>query len=79
MLIFHYQNILAMRVATADSSQALEDIKVLSNALQISTVRDMLIYVARYILKSLITPKMRLAMKEALRYQKRRVKVKKSE
>ncbi len=57
---------LAIKVATAHSPQDLEDIRSLAKKLHISTPREMISSVTKYISKQLLTPAMKLAIRKSL-------------
>ncbi|MDQ6662263.1 MAG: hypothetical protein M3Z24_15015 [Chloroflexota bacterium] len=57
--------VLAMKVATADSSQDIQDIKTLAKKLRISSAHEMLLLVMKYISKQLLSSQMRLAIQQS--------------
>ncbi len=59
-------HLFAMQVATATSSQDIEVIEKLAQKLHLSTTRDALPYVKEYIPNKLLTPEMRLNLKQAI-------------
>lgn len=66
---------LAMLVATSDGLQNIDGIKKLANRLHITTTRALQACVVKYISRKLLTPAMSLVIKEALKKDKKRVKV----
>ncbi len=55
-------DMLAMKVATANSPRDIEDIRALATQLQISKAQDVFARIAKYIPAELLTPQMRLAV-----------------
>jgi hypothetical protein len=71
------EHALAMKVATADGPQDIEDIKILANKLRIASTREMLSCVTRYLSKQLLIPEMRQTVKEVFKQERPRKKVSK--
>ncbi len=57
-------HMLAMKIATSDSHQDCEDIKLLAKKLHLSSVRDVLSSIEKYIPKPLLAPEMREIVKQ---------------
>lgn len=63
--------VLAMKIATLDCPQDSEDIKLLAGKLGIANTQDMLTHVAKYVPKQLLTPEMRLCIKQCFEPKRR--------
>lgn len=66
-------HLFAMQVAT--STQDIEVVQILAQKLHLSNMRDALPYVREYIPNKLLTPEMRLSMKQAFKLLKAKHKV----
>lgn len=73
------EHALAMLVATADRTRDIEDIRTLASKLNITTTRALQASVVRYITKQLLTPDMRLTIREACKKDRKRTRGKECE
>ncbi len=73
------EHALAMLVVTADRTRDIEDIRKLASKLNITTTRALQASVIRYITKQLLTPDIRLTIREACKKARKRTRVKTSE